>query len=172
MKNILIKVLLAVTLLLLTAPYIAGNRPDTPAVLTAEKCHTANMFFEARGESKEGMQAVAAVVINRVNAKGYPADVCSVVFQSKQFSWTHQQNVDTIQKILEGDIKHLSNKDRQAYQQANLIAQKSDKELTEVLPKGVTHYHATYVKPQWSKFMKKVKKIGTHVFYRKEGKYN
>lgn len=168
MKKLAIKLLVACSLLLLVVPYVTVSSPEVKYTLTAEKCHTANMFFEARGESIQGMQAVAAVVVNRVNAKGYPSDVCSVVFQPKQFSWTHQQDVGTIQKVLYGDISGLSFKDRQAYQQASLIAQKTDKELTDALPKGVTHYHATYVKPKWSKVMKKVKKIGMHVFYRKE----
>jgi spore germination cell wall hydrolase CwlJ-like protein len=28
-----------------------------------------------------------------------------------------------------------------------------------------THYHATYVRPPWAKRMRKVGKIGLHIFY-------
>ena len=32
-----------------------------------------------------------------------------------------------------------------------------------------THYHATYVKPGWARTMKRMKKIGLHIFYRTYG---
>ena len=31
---------------------------------------------------------------------------------------------------------------------------------------GVLHFHATYVRPDWSAERKRVAKIGRHVFYR------
>jgi spore germination cell wall hydrolase CwlJ-like protein len=31
---------------------------------------------------------------------------------------------------------------------------------------GVTHFHAVYVKPDWSAERQKVARIGRHVFYR------
>jgi len=34
---------------------------------------------------------------------------------------------------------------------------------------SATHYHATYVNPRWSHTMKKMKKIGLHIFYRTKG---
>lgn len=34
---------------------------------------------------------------------------------------------------------------------------------------SATHYHATYVKPAWAKTMKRVGKIGLHIFYRTYG---
>jgi spore germination cell wall hydrolase CwlJ-like protein len=36
--------------------------------------------------------------------------------------------------------------------------------LTEVA--NATHYHATYVRPDWSRYLKKMTKIGLHIFYR------
>jgi spore germination cell wall hydrolase CwlJ-like protein len=29
-----------------------------------------------------------------------------------------------------------------------------------------THYHASYVRPYWAKALKKMDKIGTHIFYK------
>jgi spore germination cell wall hydrolase CwlJ-like protein len=31
---------------------------------------------------------------------------------------------------------------------------------------GATHYHATYVSPDWRKLMKRVTKVGVHIFYK------
>lgn len=155
-------IILFLALSLFTTEILEEEAP----VVTAVQCMTVNIFFEARGESIEGMKAVAATVINRTKHKSYPSTVCSAVFQPKQFSWTHQQKPADIVKLLNADLSDLSQKDKQAYHQAETIAQKPFKELLEALPKGVTHYHATYVKPAWAKAMKKVKKIGQHIFYK------
>ena len=44
------------------------------------------IFGEARGEGRAGMEAVAWVVMNRVNSSRYPNTVAGVVFQEWQFS--------------------------------------------------------------------------------------
>jgi len=134
--------------------------------LTDLQCLTANLFFEARGEKPVGLVAVADVTKNRVQSKKYPGNLCSVVFQRKQFSWTHQQNWNSIQKVLNGSVSGFRAADRAAYQKAKEIAQKSLKGLVRVLPENSMHYHATYVKPSWSRKMQKYATIGSHVFYR------
>ena len=52
-------------------------------------CMTANIYHEARGESIKGQYAVAHVTMNRVHHEQFPDTVCEVVFQPKQFSWSH-----------------------------------------------------------------------------------
>jgi spore germination cell wall hydrolase CwlJ-like protein len=32
-----------------------------------------------------------------------------------------------------------------------------------------THYHANYVKPRWARTMKKMQKVGHHIFYKTYG---
>lgn len=160
-KRRLSKVILAVVLLLASTAFY--YKP--PPVVSAAACHTANLYFEARGESKDGMQAVAAVVLNRKNSGKYSSSDCMVIFQKHQFSWTKQQQFKDIEKALNGDTSDLNNKDRQAYLQARLIAQNSVMERLKVLPDGVLYYHAKYSKPQWAKGMKLVKVIGQHKFY-------
>ena len=34
---------------------------------------------------------------------------------------------------------------------------------------AATHYHAVYVKPRWARSMKKMQKIGRHIFYKTYG---
>ena len=53
-----------------------------------------NIYFEARDESIEGMMAVVAVTMNRVESAKYPATVAEVVWQNRQFSWTKDGKVD------------------------------------------------------------------------------
>lgn len=167
MKKLLAKILLALLLVLTLVPAVEISNLPLHKQITATKCLAANIFYEARGETQEGMKAVAAVTLNRASSKLYPSGVCSVVFQRKQFSWTHQQSFKDIQKVLQGDTSDLNQKDRQAYLQVVIVAQKPSKELTAVLPKGSLWYHASYVKPLWAKGMQKVKRVGVHIFYKK-----
>ena len=36
------------------------------------------------------------------------------------------------------------------------------------ITEGATHYHATYVSPNWAKSFTKIAQMGAHVFYRME----
>lgn len=144
---------------------IAAHTNHKVKQLTDLQCLTANLYFEARGEKPIGMLAVADVTKNRVQSKKYPGSVCTVVFQKHQFSWVKQQSWNSIQKVLNGSVSGFRAADRAAYQKAKEIAQKSIKGLVRVLPESSLHYHATYVKPSWSRKMKVYAKIGTHVFY-------
>ena len=53
------------------------------------ECLAMNIYHEARGERWEGQIAVAHVTMNRVAHDEWPNNVCDVVYQKKQFSWTH-----------------------------------------------------------------------------------
>ena len=54
-------------------------------------CLALNIYHEARGERVEGQIAVAHVTMNRVNHEKWPSTICEVVYQPKQFSWTHDK---------------------------------------------------------------------------------
>lgn len=147
--------------LLLSAPVVAHTARSV--WVTPEQCMTANIFFEARGESTDGMKAVAKVTMNRVKSKKYPSSVCKVVFQKKQFSWTHQQNWDRIVMVMQGQVQK---KDLQAYQKSATIAKEAVKgQLLIPQLSSSLWYHASYVKPKWSTRLKRVAKIGVHIFY-------
>lgn len=163
----LIKLLLAALLL----GAVTLNNPLKKQAIptaTAEQCNAANIFFEARGETMHGMQAVAEVVNNRTKAKGYPSEVCAVIFQKKQFSWTHQQNFMLVQKVLKGDLSGFTAKDRQAYQMAITAASRAATGVGRVLPAGALWYHTKEVNPCWTNGLRKVKIIQSHVFYVKK----
>jgi len=163
----LIKLLVAALLLGAVSWNNPLNKQGVPAV-TAEQCNAANIFFEARGESLHGMQAVAEVVHNRTKAKGFPSDACNVIFQKKQFSWTQQVNFWDLQKVLQGDLSGFTAKDKQAYQMALTAASRAVTEVRRVLPEGTLWYHAKGVNPCWTKGLRKVKIIQSHVFYVKK----
>lgn len=118
-------------------------------------CLANNIYHEARGEDEQGQLAVGLVTMNRVTQSG--KTVCDIVHERKpgcQFSWTctkvaikEQEAYNNIvaksMQIIRGDVKDFTN--------------------------GATFYHATYVKPFWSKHkdFKRVARVGRHIFYKK-----
>lgn len=122
-------------------------------------CMATAIYFEARGESYRGQVAVGQVVMNRVKHKLYPDTICSVVFQNQ-----HRRNACQFSFACDGIPERVY--DKKAWVQAEEIAKgviAGDLYLSEV--GYATHYHATYVYPHWAPRMKKVVKIGHHVFY-------
>ena len=59
-------------------------------------CGAQNIYFEAGSEPFEGMMAIADVTINRKKDTRWPDSICNVVWQDKQFSWTHDGKSDNI----------------------------------------------------------------------------
>lgn len=122
------------------------------------ECLAVAVFFEARSEPIEGQYAVAEVVMNRVMDPRWPDTICGVVFQDRQFSFTHDGKSDKMEKYAQNDVIEWK-----AMNQARTIAkQVFDEGYTEL---EATHYHATSVRPSWAKHYKQVGRIGSHVFY-------
>ena len=117
-------------------------------------CLAMNIYHEARGESIDGQIAVAQVTMNRAAHKSWPETVCKVVYQKKQFSWTHT-------------IKDHTPYDNDSWETAKIIARSVYEGKEDDLVDGSVFYHADYVNPYWAKSYTKVGKIGTHIFYRK-----
>ncbi len=118
-------------------------------------CLAVNIYFEARSESTAGKMAVGLVTMNRTASKRYPDTICKVVWQRKQFSWTHDGQSDTPQN-------------RQAWKKSVKVAElimdsyrTKDYDFTG----GALWYHADYVTPYWSTKTKPSTRIGAHIFY-------
>lgn len=128
-----------------------------------QKCLADAIYFESRGEPLKGQAAVAQVVLNRVRNPAYPDTICDVVYQNKD--WTNQCQFsfacDRIKDI-------IWSRERYAVAEEIALAVTAGKIwLPEV--GSSTHYHAVYVKPNWAPTMKRVAKIGWHIFYRTYG---
>ena len=124
-----------------------------------QRCLAEAVYFEARSEPEEGQAAVAQVVLNRVKSGLYPTNVCGVVYQNR-----HRYMGCQFSFACEG--KSLRIADGPSWQSASRIAKEvieGRTYLSEV--GGATHYHADYVKPGWSRRLKKMDVIGRHIFY-------
>ena len=124
--------------------------------MTGLECLALAIYFEARSEPVAGQIAVAEVVYNRVIDHRFPDTVCDVVWQRKQFSWTH-------------DGKSDKPKDKQTYKEIYVLAKAIQNGIL-FEGHGATHYHADYVAPYWRKDLTLIKKVGKHMFYRWETK--
>lgn len=140
------------------APPLAHEIP--PKITHREiSCLEANVWHESRGEGLLGMMAVAKTTLNRARSEGWPPDVCKVVHQARQYSWT------SLPKRKQ-KIKLKNSIDRQSYslvQLATQLAISSDYVGYDYM-QGADHYHATSVNPSWNKKMEVVMVIGNHKF--------
>ena len=123
------------------------------------------IYGEARGQSKEGLKAVANVVINRVkiaekrNSYWWGNNIIQVCQKPYQFScWNRTDpNLKIITNVTTNNKTFA-----QCVHIASLAAEGDLKDNT----KGATHYHAHYVSPYWAKDVIPVKTIGDHIFYK------
>ena len=115
-------------------------------------CLARNVYYEARGEAIAGQYAVAEVTMNRMSSRYYPKTVCDVVYQKDAFSWTGQRGLEAPAGA--------------EWHRARKVAEEVYYQKRAPTLHGVTHYHATYVRPDWSKERQRVARIGRHVFYR------
>ncbi len=128
-----------------------------------QTCLAQGIYFEARGEPVKGQAAVSQVILNRVRNPHYPNTICGVVYQNKhwynrcQFSFACDRIRDRV-------------RNKKLYRIAEHVAAETTAGRIWFPEVGSsTHYHATYVNPRWNRRMKRVGKIGLHIFYRTYG---
>ena len=132
-------------------------------------CLALNIYHEARDQPFIGQVAVAQVVMNRVRDDRYPDDVCEVVTQGPTYSWRPDFPVrHRCQFSWYCDGKSDKTPDEEAWEQALIIAQGVHTGNLDDFVEGATHYHATYVLPEWAESKVPVVQIAEHVFYRWE----
>jgi len=130
-------------------------------------CLALNIYHEARDQPFVGQVAVAQVVMNRVRDDRYPDDVCGVVYQGPTYSWKPDFPVrHRCQFSWYCDGKSDKTRDTEAWEIAMLIATGVYNGNLGDFVEGATHYHATYVLPEWAETKTKTVQIGDHVFYR------
>ena len=141
--------------------YDAAFLASQPAATGGDdwQCLAEALYFEARGESIEGMFAVGEVILNRVDSASYPSSLCGVVNQGTgrrnacQFSYTCDGNPTV---VLERDSWKTVGKI------ARILMDGTPRDLTN----GATHFHTRAVNPSWSRRFTRTASIGAHLFYR------
>ncbi len=137
-------------------------------------CLAQNIYHEARGESTEGQIAVSNVVINRVESKQFPNDICSVVYQRNQI-----EIIDKVLKLLRipafcqfawtcDPISNDSYKDSESWKNSQRLAREIVQGVHDDLTNGATHYFnpEKVPTPRWANVYIKTMVIGNHHFYK------
>ena len=139
-------------------------------------CLADNIYWEARNQPTKGMIAVALVTRNRVEDDRYPNTYCGVVEQGPvRESWKRNGTFYPVRHrcqfswYCDGKSDKIPEQDLDVHELARIIAFKViHLEMTNDFTKGATHYHATYVYPEWAETKTKTIQIKDHIFYRWE----
>ena len=143
----------------------AGGKPNYAALIDPKdsarqmRCLAEAIYFESRSEPEEGQAAVAQVVLNRVRSGIYPTTVCGVVYQDRNRPFACQFTF-----ACEG--KSLRIEEPGPWAVATRIAQEvvSGANYNPKVGEAV-NYHANYVSPFWVGYLRRVDRIGAHIFY-------
>lgn len=122
------------------------------------------LWGEARGEGKEGMEAVASVILNRLEiakrSGGYwwGNSVIQICQKPHQFScWNKlDPNFPKLLAVTEEDMNFAT---------ALRVARRALLGFVKDKTYGATHYHALTAKPDWAKSQTPTIRIGHHIFY-------
>ena len=129
-------------------------------------CLASNIYWESRNQSLGGKLAVGQVVLNRVEDKRFPENICEVVKQTKyypsgkinlhdcQFSWYCDGKSDIPRK---NEELHYE----EAFELAVGLIEDRPIDITE----GSTHYHNDKVMPYWADSLERITRIDNHIFY-------
>ena len=123
------------------------------------RCLSEALYFEERGETAQGLFAVAEVIMNRVDSAGYPNTLCGVIHQGTgrqyacQFTYTCDGKPEVISEPAAWN---------RVGKVARLLMDGAERNLT----KGATHYHTTAVNPRWARVFPRTARYGVHLFYR------
>ena len=136
----------------------SARRVEQPINSDAQRCLALNLYWEARGEGREGMYAVGWTVLNRVQSADFPASVCGVIYQGGetppcQFSWWCDGRSDRPQEW-------------RSWEMALEVSAKLLRSPPPDPTAGALFYHNTSIRSPWLRTRQRTTQIGQHVFYR------
>ena len=136
-------------------PFVFRGTDDDRA--RALDCLATAALYEA-GDDTTGEAAVAQVVLNRVRHAAFPATVCGVVYQGSQRA-TGCQFTFTCDGSLARRMPDA------AWARARSVASAALSGHVDESVGLATHYHTDWVYPYWSPSLRKLAKVGTHLFF-------
>lgn len=111
-------------------------------------CLATAVWFESRGETLEGQLAVAQAVVNRAKSGKWGKGVCGVIKAPRQFNF----------------IAARVQRSTATFTTALAVARIAATGLWHDVAEGAHSFHSARLNPGWR--LKRVAKIGNHVFYR------
>jgi|TARA_B110000259_G_scaffold118389_1_gene134701 N-acetylmuramoyl-L-alanine amidase len=152
--------------------YDYGMHGDSFEMTRDTYCMALNIYHESRSENLAGKFAVADVVMNRVNDRRYPNNICTVIYEAEMKpSWRDPEVLvparNRCQFSWYCDGKSDEPTETGAWNESILVAHQSIYEgRMQGLTEGATHYHTVYIEPYWASSLDLIGHIGSHIFYR------
>jgi len=155
------------------------TKEDQPSIYHKEfSCLAELLYYEARSTGARGMAAVAHVVQNRVNAKGFPSTYCGVSHERNQFSF-HKAIKHSKKHNKHNTLERPRTADNKAFEQVLVVTQATLdrsynsplKPSNRVLPysfdASVMWYCTLSSNPLWVSKFKEVYRDRYHKFFKK-----
>ena len=125
-------------------------------------CLAVTLYHEARGETRRGRAAVASVIRQRQLTPGRWGDTICAVTRPSQFTFYTGAACRRGGPCRIPPVNDDAAWARALREAALAFAQpRPDPDLA-----GADHYHAAHILPDWSAAMRRIGRIGDHVFYR------
>tara|TARA_Y100000034_G_C6743759_1_gene330201 strand:+ start:246 stop:683 length:438 start_codon:yes stop_codon:yes gene_type:complete len=129
-------------------------------------CLVEAVYYEARSEPITAQLAVANVVLERVRNDKFPNTICGVVHQGRY----NKKGQPIRHKCMFSywcDGKPERMKEIEALKTAISVSEMAINGVVVDITAGATHYHATYVRPDWihSFTFMELGQVGRHIFY-------
>lgn len=132
---------------------------------SAVLCLQSAIYFEARSEPIPAQTAVAQSILNRVDSKFFPNDVCSVVKQKNQYSWYWDGKPENVTEV-------------GAWDQAGVLARyimelRATGENSVAEGWDATHFVSDGIRPHWttSEFFSYDGRVAAFDFYTEERRW-
>lgn len=146
----------------LVAPFFLDR--DSPDGRRAMSCLTTAIYYEAATEDRDGQEAVAQVVLNRVRHAGFPKSVCGVVYQGVGTGAACQFSFACDGSLNRRPIASL-------WRSAEDVASAALSGHVAALAGASTHYHAAWASPYWRTSLVETGRIGSQIFYHLPGRF-
>ena len=129
-------------------------------------CLVEAVYYEARSEPFVAQLAVANVVLERVRDHRFPNTICEVVHQGR-YNKKGQPIRHKCKFSYWCDGKPERMKEIAALKTAISVSEMAINGVVVEITVGATHYHATYVLPDWihSFTFMELGQLGRHIFY-------
>jgi N-acetylmuramoyl-L-alanine amidase len=123
-----------------------------------QQCLAMAIYWEARGEGRQGMIAVGWTIMNRARSHQFPQTPCAVVYQGNeygqcQFSWWC-------------DGKSDRPTDRKSWTKSLIIAAELIVNPPRDPTNGALFYHSNRISRPWVRPRTLTARVGRHIFYR------
>ena len=142
------------------APFVVDLASE--AGQRAVSCLTDAVYYEAATETRDGKEAVAQVVLNRVRHPSFPKSVCGVVYQGVGTGAACQFSFACDGSMARAPVPEL-------WRSAEEVAAAALSGHVATRAGASTHYHAGWARPYWRSSLVETGRIGTQVFYRMPG---